>query len=148
MNMAHENCDICGKAIVPSEHGGSGYGTNAEHTSTVCYACCGELDRETLRNLPLGGKFTAYLTGDNLPSGRSRWDTRAGWHDGTWYVGNWPDSAKWAVRSVKASWHNMSGTRLDFWLKIEGNYFHGVKVMTFGDVCTLTRVKSWDRQEE
>jgi hypothetical protein len=144
MNMAHENCDVCGKVIV-SAGVGTGYGTNAEHTSTVCYECCGEQDRETLRNLPLGGKFTAYLTGDNLPS--SGHASRAGWYDGNWKVGNWPDSACWEVRSVKASYHNMSGLRLDFWLKIEGNYFHGVKVMTYGDVCTLTRVKPWDKSE-
>lgn len=36
--MAHENCDICGKVIV-SSGAGTGYGTNAEDTSTVCYEC-------------------------------------------------------------------------------------------------------------
>ncbi len=146
--MAHENCDICGKAIV-SSGAGTGYGTDAEHTSTVCYECCGEQDRQTLREMPLGGKFSAYFTGPNVPNltWADRWAGRSGWYDGNWKVGNWPDSACWAVHSVKASRHNMSGTRLDFWLKIEGNYFHGVKVMTFGDICTLTRVKPWDKSE-
>lgn len=140
-------CHKCGCDLTPADNNAipyaqrMGYGTD-ENGNKICYECCGHADRLTLRNMPLGGKFTGYLTGPRA----SHVLARVGgshWEDGPYQFTNWPESLTVAVSSVKVSRHNMSGRRLDFWVKIEGNYFHGVQVMTNGDLATLTRVKAW-----
>lgn len=88
----------------------TGYGLT-DQDEKVCYACCGELDRENMRAT---GRATLYLSKDA---------------DG-WRVGNWPGTLRIPVYRVQSSWHNFAGNngRRDFWFTVDGDTWHGVNI--------------------
>lgn len=87
----------------------------------VCYACCGELDKQKLLDANPGDKFYMYLTG-NIQYG--------------YYVSNWPGSFKIRVYPRKGR-HNIAGVRYDFWFYLGNNAFHGVQ---YGDNTQVAHI--------
>ena len=113
-------CD-CGH-MAESDGFSTGYGIDKDGKK-ICFACCGEQDKQTLIET---GKLSGYFSKDEKGH----------------YFGNWPGSFKIRVYSVRYSWHNFAGRngRRDFWLTYNGENYHGVNI---GDqeCATIKRVK-------
>lgn len=93
----------------------------------VCFACCGELDKQQLLNAKPGDKFCFYLIGD-IQSG--------------YYVSNWPGSFKIRVFPRKG-YHNIAGVRYDFWFMFGNQEFHGVQ---YGDNTQVAYIRCSKRK--
>lgn len=114
-------CIKCGKECI-LEGIWAGYGVMPETGEKVCYACCGELDKQRLLNAKPGDKFYMYLTG-NMQYG--------------YYVFNWPGSFKIKVFPRKGS-HNFARARYDFWFYFGNKAFHGVQ---YGDNTQVAHIR-------
>lgn len=109
-------CD-CGHIAV-SDGISTGYGIDKDGKK-MCYACCAEYDKETLRET---GKLTGYYSGG--------------------VFSNWPGSLKITPYYSRTSKHNWGGIRTDYWLKFEGYNYHGVQIGKNSEVSTIRRIKS------
>lgn len=113
-------CYKCKKVIdVPIGSLTTGYGIN-DKGQKICFECCGEQDKQQLRDT---GKFQGYFTGE--------------------YFTNWPGTLKLKIFNSVSSWHNFAGKggRVDFWLKFEENWYHGIFVGFNHQCATIRRVK-------
>ena len=119
--MKKTYCTKCGKECTP-EGIAAGYGVMPETGEKVCFACCGELDKQQLLNAKAGDKFCMYLTGN----------TQHGY-----YVSNWPGSFNIRVYPRKGR-HNIAGVRYDFWFEFGNNAFHGVQ---YGDNTQVAHIR-------
>jgi hypothetical protein len=109
----------------PSEHSEhtTGYGQDSEG-KRYCYACCAQRDRE---NMIRDGRITLYLTRED---------------NGSWWVGNWPGSAKFKVGSYRKGGHNIARTRHDVWfMGPDGKEWHGVQYGENTQICHCKRSK-------
>ena len=88
----------------------SGYGISQDGKK-YCYACCAEIDKETMRK---HGRITLYLTEKGIT--------------------NWPASLVLPVHYKKEGRHNIAGKRFDVWFTFEDRQWHGV---TYGDNTQL-----------
>lgn len=118
-------CTKCGKEYTP-EGIAAGYGAMPETGEKVCFACCGELDKQQLLNAKPGNKFCFYLTVEG---------------EGSYYVTNWPGSFKIRVFPRKG-YHNIAGVRYDFWFWFGHNIFHGVRYGNNTEIAHIRCLKS------
>lgn len=95
---------------------GAGYD---ECGRSLCYGCCAEMDRETLRQ---GKPIVLYLSGMFT----------VGTYQPAQSVSNWPGSLKIVPARVSKSKHIVCGrystTRYDVWFRAEGRNWHGVNI--------------------
>lgn len=118
----------CGHTLTPEKHGiGTGYGVTNDG-KRICYACCAERDRESMRDT---GKATLYLIIRAQHIGHAEAE-----------VTNWPGSLRFPIGYVRTGRHNMAGKRYDVWFTgPDGAEWHGV---TYGDntqICHCSRNK-------
>ena len=109
-----ETCEKCGKEIVPPNSLGAGYGVldGKKH----CYECCGEYDKQQLREKDRATLYLSKVTGEYL-------------------ITNWPGTLKikpWP--NIKTGRHNLARTRKDVWFRFEGQEWHGVQ---YGETTEL-----------
>lgn len=122
-------CVRCKKLKPIQRDGGTGYAVNDAGEKT-CYACCGELDAQSMRE---GNRIVLYLT-----------HTR---DNGTDYpkteVSNWPGTLRLPVQRQRIGRHNIAGKRYDVWFNgPDGAVWHGV---TYGDntqICRCRKLKT------
>lgn len=114
-------CDICTKVIIVPDSGGMGYGVNQDGRK-ACYDCCAVQDKQAMVK---DGRYTLYLdTKNNV-------------------VTNWPATLKFPVTTSRKSWHNMAGSRWDFWFNgPDGFVWHGY---TIGDWTQIAHCKSTNK---
>lgn len=117
-------CSKCGKECTP-EGIAAGYGVMPETGEKVCFACCGELDKQQLLNAKPGDKFYLYLTRDSK---------------GSYYVTNWPGSFKIPV-CPSMGYHNIAGDRYDFWFSVGDHKFHGVRYGKNAEIAHIRCLK-------
>lgn len=99
----------CGHAPSIDKTGfGTGYGKYPDGR-TICYACCAERDRESMRK---HGDATLYLV---------RRDTG-------WFVANWPGSLEFRAYGVTTSKHGggFGCQRTDAWFNFDGFVWHAI----------------------
>jgi len=96
----------------------------------VCYACCGEHDKASMRGT---GKAVLYLTHDAFDTCTiAQYDN---WRDGK--ITNWPGTLSIPCR-VKRGSHNIARWRYDAWFKFEGKQWHGT---CYGDNSQIIHCK-------
>lgn len=101
-------CDRCGKDIqVPKGSTTPGYGTTPEG-EIHCFACCGDIDRETMRTQD---RITLYLV-------------KA---DGRWQVTNWPGTLKIPAQVTEGR-HNWARVQCSIKFQFEGQTWFGRQV--------------------
>lgn len=101
----------------------TGYGTTRDGRK-ICFACCGEMDRQELINT---GKGILYLT------------TRPNSDIAT--LSNWPGTLK-LVCHVKRGRHNIARYRYDVWfIGPDGKQWHGVQYGDNTQICHVKRNK-------
>ena len=117
-------CSRCGKECI-SDGFGTGYGEL--NGKKYCYACCGELDSDTLAKLKPGEKVYLYLAEgkEYLPE-----------------VINWPGTLRIKCCARKNGNHNIAGIRRDVWFKHRGKNFHGVQYGNSSEICHVQVVKT------
>lgn len=107
LDCGHE---LAAEYLQPGRTGGTGYGYD-ENNRKICYACCGERDKETLRNYD---RWTGYIVKDSA---------------GQWSVTNWPGSL--AIKPFATKLHKYAGgfgaDRFDVWFFFEGKEWHGIQ---------------------
>ena len=114
-------CDRCGVCHVYRSWV-TGYGSNSAGEK-ICYECCGELDRELMREK---GKITLYLVSEF-----SRW-----------FVTNLPNTLRFRVKKFHIGKHNIARTRHDVWFTDhEGNRWWGVSYGEDSQLCHCKRLK-------
>ena len=124
--MKHEfTCSKCGQTKIHDSDFTTGYGVNDKGEKT-CYACCGLEDAKYLAD---NGKLQGYYVKGE---------------DQKWYFTNWPGTLKLPVYYHKTSWHNFAGEdgRTDFWLKYNGNEYHGVQIGHNSQIATIKKIKT------
>lgn len=115
------NCSRCGNAFVKTDCT-PGYGKAADGAK-VCYACCADLDRESMI---ASGKATLYL----------------GEKDGKAEVTNWPGTLRFNV-STRRGRHNFGGTRTDVWFCGPGDtQWWGFQCSNNSQLINVRRIKS------
>jgi hypothetical protein len=110
--------------------GGTGYGRHDDDPrSVVCYACCAERDKRTMRET---GRATLYLTPQTVPADwRDRLGTvgRADAARAGWKLSNWPGTLTLPLLSASTGRHNWRNVvRVDCWFVFEGFVWHGVRL--------------------
>ena len=125
-------CSICKQTKSPEPNScGWGYLPSSHDTrEKVCYACCGEHDKASMRDT---GKAVLYLTHESFNHGLP--GKYRDWTDGT--ITNWPGTLKLPCR-VKRGSHNIARIRYDAWFKFEGKQWHGT---SYGDNTQIIRCK-------
>lgn len=113
----------CGHVPSPHDEHTTGYGKDSLG-KTLCYACAGERDKETMRTT---GKIVLYLSADPMT--------------GKYKVTNWPSSLVIEQVSVKEGRHNIAGTRKDIWFMFEGAQWHGVMCGEYTQLVHCRRTK-------
>ena len=90
-------CGRCGHVKLVQTSGGTGYGGyDSLPNKPVCYACCGELDKEAMTT---GDRYTLYLVQ----------------RGSQWFATNWPGTLNFAAE-VKKGNHNWAHVeRMDAW---------------------------------
>jgi hypothetical protein len=121
--MQNVTCHRC-KRTIEREEGSfaTGYGID-RHNHTICYACCGILDRKRMER---DGYATLYLT--ETPNG--------------YRVTNWPGSLTFSAH-VNRGRHNIAGVRYDAWFWLSGYQWHGVQYGNNTQIvhCKRTKVR-------
>jgi len=100
-------CDQCKKEIVHESEFSTGYGID-KNNNKVCFACCGENDKNSLLDLKPKEKFYLYFDGK--------------------IITNWPGTLKILPTRITKGNHNMCGTRLDVYFKLGDKWFHGLNL--------------------
>lgn len=115
-------CD-CGHEAI-SNGFSTGYGVDKDGKK-ICFECCGEQDKQTLRET---GKLYGYYSRDK--------------EKGMCFT-NWPGTFKLHSYYSRDSWHNFAGKngRTDFWCQFEGHVYHGVHIGNNNECATLRRTK-------
>lgn len=119
--MSKEICYQCNKEIIREEGScGTGYGYDKDNNK-ICYACCGENDKQYLLE---HGKLSGYFSNMHFT--------------------NWPGSFKIKAYYTRTSWHNFAGKngRTDFWLNFEGNHYWGVQIGSNNQCATIRKIKN------
>ena len=130
--MAKEVCFRCGGDFIKNYDFDTGYGID-RNGHKICFKCCGEIDRQELDSLEIGGKGVIhYLTSKTevLDWGKKT----------TYEVSNWPGSMRFNV-FCKEGRHNFAGVRRDVWFSYNGKNFHGVQYGNNSELCYIKRVK-------
>lgn len=123
-------CANCGEEKVhvnPGGCGGTGYGIDNDGNK-VCYACCGERDRN---DMIATGRAVLYLTAATGATGAWR----------NYVVSNWPGTLNIPVAWSRSGSHNWACSRKDVWFAGPDGYeWHGV---CYGDsqLCRCRRTK-------
>jgi len=115
------DCVICGQSKPTQTDGGTGYAIDKDNNK-ICYACCGDRDKQELINLKPKEKTCMYLDGNNR---LSNWP-------GTFVINN--------VRTRKG-YHNIAGARIDVWFTYSTQNYHGVLYGHNTQICHIQRVK-------
>lgn len=113
--MSEVHCERCGALCPPAppEGGATGYALTHEG-ERICYGCCAEDDRETMRHT---GRITLYLNA----------------HE----VKNWPGTLRLPIiRRTEQRRAQFGLPRIEVWFMFEGQSWHGVHL---GDDNTLVR---------
>jgi hypothetical protein len=118
-------CSCCKKTIVHESDFSTGYGVT-DNGQKLCFDCCGEQDKNRLIET---GKLPGYFTKDK---------------DGRDIFTNWPGTFVLPVYFFRKSWHNFAGKngRTDFWVKFNGNEYHGVQIGHNSQCATIKRTKT------
>lgn len=127
-------CGDCGKTLPVQTSGGTGYGYTGTGPDArpICYACCGEHDKQSMIDT---GRAVLYLICEQSPK---KGDTSRTL--GT--VSNWPGSLKFSCHT-RAGRHNIAGVRYDCWFRGPDGYkWHGVTYGNNTQVCHCKRSKS------
>jgi hypothetical protein len=106
-------CSRCQKQYPadPSNMSTTGYGLDKSERK-ICFACCGELDAQTMRDT---GKIALYLSA--APGSIA-----------AWRITNWPGTLEFKVERARKGKHNIARTRTDAWFRdADGNAWHGVQ---------------------
>lgn len=131
-------CFQCNNGFVTKEGSiGTGYGYNKDGHK-ICYACCGENDKNELQNMKLGEKTCLYLSVKDNHENKMKFGQT--YCVGNATVTNWPGTYKKSV-GVKKGFHNIAGVRYDIWFTEGKNYFHGVRYGSDSEICYITCVK-------
>lgn len=123
--MVHNfKCSVCGEEKTHESDFTTGYGKDKDG-NIVCFACCGEQDKQYLRD---NGKLSGYFT-----KGK----------DGEYYFTNWPGTFKLRARHIRKSWHNFAGKdgRTDFIVTFEGKDYYGVQIGHMNECATIKAYK-------
>lgn len=124
--------------------GGTGYGCDHVTHAPVCYRCCAEREKQSMRDT---GRACLYLCRSHDAS-ILRTDARA-LYASDWTVADWPGELSIPVRSIKRGAHNWRNVqRFDAWFIWEGYVWHGV---CLGDTqiirCKRTRTE-WRKRSD
>lgn len=125
--MDAETVLSCGHKATPSQST-TGFGLD-ENGNTLCYACCAERDRKSMRET---GQRVLYLTRETTSETLKTYRH---------YVTNWPGSLKIQVYYSKTGRHNMARKRTDVWFTFEGYVWHGTQYGSGSDLCYCKRTK-------
>src|SRR5690606_2163633 len=99
---------VCNSVIEPTNDKFTcGFGRDSKTNAIVCYTCCADRDRETMRK---NGKIALYLTTDK---------------DGKYQIVNFPSSLKLKVLNSSQGKHNIAGTVTTVWFKFENTNWIG-----------------------
>jgi len=109
--MTAFECKICGKTKVNFNKLTTGYGIDPKDNLPVCFSCCGEQDKQYMRE---NKKITLY------------------WHNGE--ITNWPGTLRIKENNHSVGRHNIAGNRYDVWFCFEDKPWHGVQ---YGDMTQL-----------
>jgi len=93
---------------------------------TICYDCCAEIDRETMRR---DGKHTGLYLRCRHPDGVPL------------EVVNWPGSLRFKVQHYTVGNHNIGHVQHNVWFEFEGQKWWGRQVGTWNEICRVRRVK-------
>ena len=105
MEITEFTCHRCGKHIVFEVTGvAKGYGLD-EDDNQLCYACCAEIDKETMIEEEW---FVLYLVEKNV-KGRP-----------VYQLTNWPGSLVIEIDEMKTGSHYRAGVRRDVWFTFNG----------------------------
>lgn len=117
-------CDKCHEQKTNDSQHTTGYGTN-DKGEKHCYECCAKEDAAYLLE---HGKLQGYFVEENKQG----------------YFTNWPGSLKIPIYARRVSWHNFAGRngRTDFWLKYNGQNYHGVQIGHNSQIATIRRTKN------
>ena len=139
-------CGRCGAVKPAGEPGGitCGYGYGLDGPgwgvdSPICFACCGELDRERMKT---DGRATLYLSDPSCAVGRPRGTCPVYTREGN--VSNWPGSLSFPVLYLKHGRHNIARVRTDCWFNgPDGFIWHGYSIGDYTQIahCRRTRKK-------
>ena len=111
-------CSICNKAITKPNHGGTGYGVDADDNK-VCYACCGNQDAAYMDE---NDRITLYLSKGEIT--------------------NWPGTyRRRAVVVEKKRGHNWGLTRRDAYFRNGADYWWGVQYGENTELCHCRKLK-------
>lgn len=97
----------------------------------ICYACCGEIDREHMRKYD---KTTLYLSFELQ-------NPRIGWNDYKAEVTNWPGTLRISLHGVRVGRHNIARRRYDVRFTLDGNEWHGVQYGDFTQILHCRKLK-------
>jgi hypothetical protein len=130
-------CIDCDQDKPIQTDGGTGYAT-LPNGDRVCYGCIANRDRVTMIKLGHGNHLPLYLSRKSIHKR----------NDGTWKVGNWPDTLSFPIQRITEGRHNIAGKRYDVWFYgPDGHIWHGVQ---FGEMTqiihcrrTRERVAAW-----
>lgn len=126
-------CTMCGAAFI-AEGCGTGYGYNAKKDK-ICYACCGELDKATMRE---GKPITLYLTLEK--GGAYNPANLLGPSGHTGEVTNWPGSLRLKAFTTPRR-HNFTRHARNVWAWFEGRQWYGVQADSGGQLVTMRPLK-------
>lgn len=117
-------CSVCGEQKTHESEISTGYGTN-DKGEKVCFACCGEQDKQYLRE---NGILSGYFVEDDK---------------GARFT-NWPGTFSLPAIYVRKSWHNFAGRngRTDFSVFFEGKEYYGRQIGHFNQCATIRAYKT------
>lgn len=133
----------CGHPSTPhivNGTGSLGYGVDRTTGRTLCYACCGELDRQQMIT---EGRITLYLSGTKCWNG---WGTPPDDPE-LMKITNWPGTLRFVIAgptAVHKGRHNIARTRTDVWFRGPDSSGHNTATwhgVQYGDNTQLIHCK-------
>jgi hypothetical protein len=122
------HCADCDQDKPIQTDGGTGYAT-LPNGDKLCYACIAIRDRATMIEHGRSNNLPLYLSRKSIHNA----------NDGTWKVGNWPDTLSFPVQRITTGGHNIVRTRTDVWFYgPDGFIWHGVQ---FGEMTQIVHCK-------
>jgi len=104
-----KTCSKCNTKIV------SGYGMDHDK-NILCYRCINEIEKDEIKNTPIGSKHLFYYTEEHINNDKYRFRT---------FVGNWPSTFKFSCYTREGK-HNFGLKMISIWFKDHtGNNWYG-----------------------
>ena len=128
----------CGHTAAPSKYdwtSGMGHLTVDGKDTRHCYECCAVTDLELMRDT---GKNTMYFSKNS--SGMETDTNGQRTPSEGYHVSNWPGNITFSAY-YKKGYHNMAGTRYDYWFHVGGQQWYGHTIGENTQIAHCKRVK-------